>query len=247
MVAFAAVLATFLIVCAPQAAWAGDQSGLPNFGHVTDNLFRGAQPSSAGYAALHEMGVSIVVNFRDESGEIASEQSQVEGLGMKFVSIPWKGHDEPSGAQIAQFLDLVRANPQAKIFVHCKAGKDRTGTMVAAYRIAVEHKTVNDAVSEMYQYKYHATFLPHLERYVRSLPGRLESEKVYAAYAPTAPAIAPPGNPAVVPAAATVVEPAATTGTATAAAAAPAAEPASAHTAPAPAALAPAARPATAQ
>ncbi len=242
MVALAAVLASILILCAPQAAWAGDSNnGLPNFGHVTDNLFRGAQPSGAGFSALHEMGVSIVVDFRDERDQIASEQSQVEAMGMKFVSIPWSGHDEPRSAQVAQFLDLVHANPQAKIFVHCKAGKDRTGVMVAAYRIAVERKPLSDAVAEMHQYKYHATFLPHLERYVRTLPGLLESEKVFSAYAPTAPPIAPPGAPAVVPVSATAVESAA------APAAAPSAEPATAPTAPVPAALTPAARPAAAQ
>ena len=245
MAAFAAVLATILILCAPQAGWAADKNdGLPNFGHVTDNLFRGAQPSGAGYNSLHEMGVSIVVDFRDEKDEIASEQRQVEAAGMKFVSIPWKGSDEPNGAQVAQFLDLVRTNPEAKIFVHCKAGADRTGTMVAAYRIAVQHQSVNDAMAEMHQYHYHHFFLPHLEHYVRSLPGRLQSEKVYAAYAPTAPA-SPPGNPAVVPVAAKVVESAAAPATnpAAAPAAAPTAEPAAAS---APAPLTPAARPATA-
>jgi protein tyrosine phosphatase (PTP) superfamily phosphohydrolase (DUF442 family) len=183
------------------------------------------------------MGVSIVVNFRNESDEIASEQRQVEAVGMKFVSIPWRGSDEPSNAQVAQFLELVRANPEAKIFVHCKAGKDRTGTMVAAYRIAIEHKSVNDAVAEMHQYHYNAMFLPHLARYVETLPGLLQSEKVFSAYAPTAPAIAPPGSPALVPASATDVQ----------AVAAPVAAPAAEPTIPAPTALTPAARPATAQ
>ena len=141
------------------------------------------------------MGVSIVVDFRNESDEIASEQRQVEATGMKFVSIPWRGRDNPSNTQVAQFLDLVRSNPDSKIFVHCKAGADRTGTMIAAYRIAVEHKQVSDAAAEMHQFHYHHFTLPHLERYVKSLPDLLQSETVFSAYAPSAPATMPAAAP----------------------------------------------------
>ena len=47
--------------------------GVNNFGRITDTLYRGAQPSSAGFAALHHIGVSIVVNFRND-GEAAREK-----------------------------------------------------------------------------------------------------------------------------------------------------------------------------
>jgi protein tyrosine phosphatase (PTP) superfamily phosphohydrolase (DUF442 family) len=230
-VAFAAVLASFILVCTPQVGWAVDRSdGLPNFGRVTDTLFRGAQPNSAGFSALHDMGVSIVVDLRNESDQIAAEQRQVEDLGMKFVSIPWRGRDYPSNFQVAQFLDLVRSNPDAKIFVHCKAGKDRTGVMVAAYRIAVERKTVSDAVEELHQYKYHAFTLPHLKRYVKTIPELLESEAVFSAYAPSAPAAVPVAAPAAIQVSAPSAAP-------TPSAAAPAATPAVLTPALAPAAL----------
>jgi len=113
---------------------------------------------------------------------------------MEYVGIPWNGYEEPSNSQVAQFLDLVRANQDAKIFVHCKAGADRTGVMVAAYRIAFERKAVTEAVAEMHQYHYHWLFLPHLERYVKSLPHLLQSEAVFSAYAPKLPT-APIENP----------------------------------------------------
>jgi len=166
--------------------------GLPNWGRVTDTLYRGGQPASAGFKALQQMGVGIVVNFRDEHGEIASEQREVESLGLKYVSIPWSGSNEPSDAQVVQFLDLIRANPTAKIFVHCKRGADRTGVMVAAYRIAVQHKTVSDAVLEMHQFHYDHFWLPQLESYVNALPESLSGKPIFSAYAPVSSAPSAP-------------------------------------------------------
>ena len=56
---------------------------------------------------MQQMGVAIIVNFRDERNEVAEEKSAVESLGLKYVSIPWSGADEPSSSQVVQFLDLV--------------------------------------------------------------------------------------------------------------------------------------------
>jgi len=178
------VLAAFLFVAAP-AAWSQTTQapdGVKNFAPVTEMLYRGAQPSSTGFSALHHLGVGIVVNFRNEAQETSAEQREVESLGMKYVGIPWSGRDNPSDAQVVQFLDLVRANPQTKIFVHCQRGADRTGTMVAAYRIAVQHQAVKDAVAEMHSFHYDHFFLPQLERYVVSLPRVLHDDPLFAAY-----------------------------------------------------------------
>jgi len=160
-----------------------EQAGIANFAKVTDTLYRGAQPSSEGFNALRAMGVAIVVNFRDEASETSNEKREVESLGMKYVGIPWKGSDYPSNAQVLEFLDLVRTNPQVKIFAHCARGADRTGTMIAAYRVALEHNSVSEAVSEMHAFHYAHFFLPQLERYVDSLPGLLKSDVHFSAYA----------------------------------------------------------------
>jgi tyrosine-protein phosphatase SIW14 len=178
------VLAAFLFFAAPAARsqTAQNPAGVGNFARVTDTLYRGAQPSSTGFSALHHMGVEIVVNLRNEPNEISAEKREVESLGMKYVGIPWSGRDNPSDAQIVQFLDLVRANPQTKIFVHCQRGADRTGTMVAAYRIVVQHQAVKDAVSEMHSFHYEHFFLPQLQRYVVSLPRLLHDDPLFAAY-----------------------------------------------------------------
>jgi tyrosine-protein phosphatase SIW14 len=185
MIVLSGILAVVALTAGADVPWCQtgkEIRGLPNFGRVTDMLYRGGQPGLDGLKALQAMGVRIVVNFRDERGEMAAEKRQVESLGMKYVGIPWSGHDEPSSAQVVEFLDLIRANPKAKIFVHCKRGADRTGVMVAAYRIAVDHKPVAEAVSEMHQFHYDWFWLPQLERYVKSLPGLLQKDARFSAY-----------------------------------------------------------------
>lgn len=158
--------------------------GLPNFGRVTKNLYRGGQPTSDGFNALRAMGVGIVVNLRDDRAEVAAEKRQAESLGMKSIGIPWSANHKPSNAKIVEFLDLVHANPDTKIFVHCRRGADRTGVMIAAYRIAVEHKSVAEAVSEMRRYHYDWFFRPQLKWYIESLPGLLQSDPQFANYRP---------------------------------------------------------------
>ena len=42
-----------------------------------------------------------------------------------------------------------------KVFVHCYFGDDRTGTMVATYRIAMDQWTSDEAYNEMRAYHFH--------------------------------------------------------------------------------------------
>jgi tyrosine-protein phosphatase SIW14 len=189
MIAVTGFLAVVSLIAGTQVSWCQTDKelrGLPNFGRVTENLYRGGQPTSDGFNSLHAIGVGIDVNLRENRGEVATEKRQVESLGIKYVEIPWSASHEPSSAQIVEFLDLVRANRDTKIFVHCRRGADRTGVMIASYRIAVEHKPVAEAVSEMHRYHYDWLFRSQLRRYVESLPGLLQNDPQFANYRPKA-------------------------------------------------------------
>lgn len=159
-----------------QAAQKEALPGVDNFGRVTLQLYRGAQPKAAGFDELQKLSVEIIVDFRDEEGEIERERSAVEARRWLFVSIPWNAHHDPSPGQVKQFFDVLRAHPDKKIFVHCHYGADRTGTMVALYRIAAQGWTVDDAVREMKAYHFHGFWFPHLARYVRKFPQQIESD-----------------------------------------------------------------------
>jgi len=147
--------------------------GVMNFGQVTPTLFRGGQPTSEGYRELKQMGVDTVISFRHEKGENTLERRAVEALGMRFVSLPWHAWEEPGDYQVSQFFSLLGSNPHSKIYVHCQEGRDRTGTMVALYRVAVDHWCPVSAVAEMKAYHYHHFWFPKLETYVENFPQRL--------------------------------------------------------------------------
>jgi protein tyrosine/serine phosphatase len=140
---------------------------------MSDRLYRGAQPSPEGFEALKTIGIDTVVRFSLGEEGSAAERAQVEKLGMHFVNLPWSSVHEPAADQVTAFLGLLRDHPERKVFVHCKAGSDRTGVMVALSRIALDHWTPAEAIDEMKAFHYRYVFLPHLQSYVETFPDRL--------------------------------------------------------------------------
>jgi tyrosine-protein phosphatase SIW14 len=91
-----------------------------------------------GFGELKKRGVEIIVNLRHERDEIGRERALVQSQGMQYVSIPWRGSNDPDTGQIVEFPDLLRANPSKQVFVHCQRGAERTGVMIACYRMSGE-------------------------------------------------------------------------------------------------------------
>jgi protein tyrosine/serine phosphatase len=176
---------------APAPAAQSSPRGIPNFGQVTPALFRGGQPTTDGYRELKQMGVDIVVSFRHEKGENALEGRAVEAQGMRFVSLPWHPWDTPADADVERFFSFLAANRHSKVFVHCQQGRDRTGAMVALYRVAVDHWCPDSAVAEMKAYHYHHFWFPQLETYVEGFPDRMAKDHGLASSITLAPPTTP--------------------------------------------------------
>jgi len=155
-------------------------AGVPNAGKVSEMLLRGAQPSAQGLAELKKLGVTTIVDLRGNSGPVAWERAQAESLGMRFVNIPVLGWSAPGDAKVAQFLKVVQQDPTQKIFVHCYYGEDRTGVMVATYRIAQQNWTPEQAAAEMNSFGFHYHLYPGMKSYVREFPGKFAADPVFA-------------------------------------------------------------------
>lgn len=152
--------------------------GVPNAGQVTANLYRGGQPTATGFDALASMGINIVVDLR---GSREGESERVVKLGMRYVAIPWHC-PFPKDETFARFLILLRQNPGKKVFVHCRLGDDRTGMMVAAYRMAEQNWTATEAKKEMEAFGFsmpHHFICPSLSGYEGTFPQRFNSDPVF--------------------------------------------------------------------
>jgi len=160
--------------------------GLPNFGEVTPNLFRGGQPGVDGLEALEKMGVSIVVDMRGSKS--SHEEMAVSKLGMQYVAIPWHC-PFPADPVFARFLKLMQDNPGKKIFVHCRLGDDRTGMAIAAYRMAGEGWSAEEALEEMKRFGFtgiHRAICPTLAFYEKRFPEHLKTNPAFKGLEPPA-------------------------------------------------------------
>ncbi len=156
-------------------------SGIANAGEVTPLLFRGAQPAPEGFLALAKNGIAIDIDLRFE-GDRAAEKDAAAQAGLQYVAVPWSCH-YPSDATTQKFLTVIHDNPDKKIFVHCQHGVDRTGMMIAAYRMAEQNWTAQQARREMIAYGFneeHRTWCRGLDEYESVFPRRFATDPIFA-------------------------------------------------------------------
>lgn len=127
---------------------------IEHFGCVNSKIFRGAQPTEEGVKELARRGVKTIVNLRDADERADMERKWAEASGIKFINIPFNNWLAPTDEKVAEFLKIIDSAGNQPLFVHCKRGADRTGTVVAAYRITHDGWTAKEAKVETKKYRF---------------------------------------------------------------------------------------------
>ena len=157
--------------------------GITDAGQINDHLYRGTQPNEEGFQQLCKLGVTLIVDLRGEvTHNSAHEKKQVEELGMKSVLIPGNGWTPPSDKQMAEFFAAIKERPRPTIFIHCWLGGDRTGVFLAAYRIAFNHWTSEQALAERNKFHFKSFWHPVMKEYTRQFRDRLATSAALARY-----------------------------------------------------------------
>lgn len=127
-------------------------AGVPNLYRVSGELYRGDQPTPQGMQNLKKLGLKTIINLRS----FHSDRDETIAAGLAYEHIymkPW----HPEEDEVVHFLKIVTDPKRTPVLVHCKHGADRTGTMIAVYRIAVQGWSKIEATREMTQggFGYH--------------------------------------------------------------------------------------------
>lgn len=118
---------------------------------VDRNLWRGSRIDEPdGYDFLQKQGIKMIINLCAEDPEM--DRLGCLSYGMNYATFQVIDNTNPRISQIVQFIILVREKKNRPVYVHCEAGKGRTGVFVACYRISECRWSVERALKEAREY-----------------------------------------------------------------------------------------------
>jgi protein tyrosine phosphatase (PTP) superfamily phosphohydrolase (DUF442 family) len=111
---------------------------IPAFSQVNEHIYRGGRPKAAGFEHLKSLGIKTIVDLTGTGKDAQREEQRAAEYGFEYVHIPLSVYKKPTDEQSLLFLKAVLDPQKQPVFVHCHSGRDRTGAMIAMYRIVVD-------------------------------------------------------------------------------------------------------------
>lgn len=146
------------------------ENGLPNFHEVTQNIYRSGRPASGGLQYLKDSKFKLVINLENNEGAVRSELNEAARVGIEEWVSMMEYFKPPTDAQVNEILAKLQDPRNFPILLHCHHGKDRTGMIMALYRVEVQGWDPEKAYKEMLDLGF-SKFLVALDRYYRARTG----------------------------------------------------------------------------
>jgi len=105
----------------------------------------------SGLQTLRQIGIRTIINLRHDAAQVRAEGDEARRLGFRYYSVPLPDLRLPSDKVVRQVFDIINSAENHPVFVHCHHGKDRTGTIIACYRISHDGWTAAEARKEAEQ------------------------------------------------------------------------------------------------
>jgi len=139
--------------------------GVENLHRVDAHLYRSGQPDSAGFQQLYALGVRYDLNLR----QFHDDKPLLGDLNITYHHIKINT-SKMTYEHLVEGVAFIM-NADAPVLVHCLHGSDRTGTIVAGYRIAAHGWSKEKALEEFRDggYGYHSGWFPNLPKLILSI------------------------------------------------------------------------------
>lgn len=125
---------------------------LPRIHQISERLYRGGQPGPGGIRRLAELGINTIINLRGRGPHTRADEAEARSLGLNYFNIPLPIWGRPNDADIQRVMDIASAPASGRVFVHCRDGVDRTGMIVALYRLTSDGWSTKMATGEATRY-----------------------------------------------------------------------------------------------
>lgn len=118
-------------------------SSLGNMYRIDEGVYRSDQPSGDDFRMLEAFGIKEVLNLRNYN----SDDDEAAGTSLKLHRLKTKA-GSINTEDIIRALKIIK-NRKGPIVIHCWHGSDRTGAVVAMYRIVFQGATKKEAIDEL--------------------------------------------------------------------------------------------------
>jgi len=119
---------------------------LPNFAEVSTSVYRSGQPEGAGVKLAKQLGIRSILDLRLKVDDEEEESAGTSGIAV--LHVPMNGVYSPTFEQVDRALAVLTDPRRTPVLVHCHYGKDRTGVVIASYRVAVQGWSIEKAAGE---------------------------------------------------------------------------------------------------
>jgi len=127
---------------------------------IDDHVVLGALPFRSHVAQLQSIGVTAVVNLCEEwKGPIGA----YEQAGIEQLRLPTVDYCSPNLADVQRGIEFIDAQAASGggVYVHCKAGRGRSATLVLCWLIASKRLSVDAADQLLFERR------PHISKHLK--------------------------------------------------------------------------------
>ncbi len=140
-------------------------SSLDNFYKVSEGVYRSEQPDSEDFDSIVSVGIGEILSLREHHSD--NDEAETHKVTLHRIEVNTGKMNEE---QLKEALKII-IDRKSPILVHCWHGSDRTGAVIASYRVVVEGWSKEKAIDELQNgsFGYHAIIYPNIVKLIESL------------------------------------------------------------------------------